>query len=212
MKAFKVVYRNGHFIDTETKKRLLPVQNAVYTITAEDKAFKDEDAKEKLGVSLDSKAKAAWANRKYGDENFGRIMEAKAKLFFRIGNSRIVEGDQSRQYIFVCSLLEDLYLYKKKGKKGEEEEDWRLAECMCKLDECLLGGLTLTSTVPSKSLNALFNYTVQDYFRGQRSGATNALKTFFIYEIGKKITFEEERNQIYNDLSKLRREFVSNRK
>jgi hypothetical protein len=170
MKAFKVIYKHGHFVDVETQQRLRPVQGAEYTITAADKAFKTEDAKQKVGATLDSKTKALWAEQKYGSGNYGQIMCAKDQLFFRVGNSRREEGDEDHQYIFLCTLLEDLYLYKVKGKKGDDPEDWRLADCNCELDKCLLGGLSLTSTVPSKSLNALFNYTIQDYFRGQRSG------------------------------------------
>ena len=48
MKAFKVIYKHGHFIDVETKQRLIPVQGAEYTIAAAEDAFKIEDAKLKF--------------------------------------------------------------------------------------------------------------------------------------------------------------------
>lgn len=208
MRAFKVIYKHGHFIDVETQQRLIPVQGAEYTIIATNKAFKTEDSKLKIGDVLNPSEKAVWAKREFGEGKYGKIMSAEEQLFFRVGNSRRVEGDESHQYIFVCTLLEDLYLYLLKGKKGDEEEHWRLADCKCALESCLLGGLTLTEKVPAKSLNALFNNTVQFYFSMQRSGSANAFNTFYKYVREMEITFEGATNQRYYGLSNIRKEFV----
>lgn len=208
MKAFKVIYKHGHFIDLETKQRLVPVQGAEYIITAEEKAFKTEDTKLKIGDALNSKEKAGWAEREFGKGNYIKILNAGEQLFFRVGNSRRVEGDENHQYIFLCSLLEDLYLYLLKGKNGDEEEHWRLADCKCVLESCLLGGLTLSEKLPAKSLNTLFSNTVQFYFSMQRSGSANAFNTFFKYVKGMNITFEDASNQRYYGLSNIRKEIV----
>jgi hypothetical protein len=210
MKAFRVIYKHGHFIDIETKQRLVPVQGAEYIITAEEKAFKTEDTQLKIGDALNSKDKAAWGEREYGKGHFTKILNAGAQLFFRVGNSRRVEGDENHQYIFLCSLLEDLYLYLLKGKNGDEEEHWRLADCKCVLVSCLLGGLTLSEKLPAKSLNTLFSNTVQFYFSMQRSGSANAFNTFFIYNKDMHITFEQVVNRRYKGLSDIRREFIQN--
>jgi len=211
MKAFKVIYKHGHFIDVETQQRLIPVQGAEYTISAADKAFKTEDTKMKIGDKLSSKDKAIWAEKEFGSGNSGVIIRAGEQLFFRVGNSRRVEGDENHQYIFLCTLLEDLYLYLLKGKNGDEEEHWRLADCKCALENCLQGGLTLTGKVPAKSLNALFSNTVQFYFSMQRSGSASAFNTFFRYEKGMEITFDGARYSRYG-LSEARKEFVAKRK
>lgn len=209
MKTFKVVYKHGHFIDVETELRLIPVQDAVYTISAPDNSFKTEDAKLKKGVVLNSELKASWVESKYGNNNYTKILNAGEQLFFRIGNSKIIQGDESSQYIFLCTLLEDLYIHLLKGRETNDAEDWRLTACQCELEECLDGGLTLTEKISSKSLNALFSNTVQFYFANQRSTATNAFDSFFIYKKDmKNISFEGAINQRYRTLKDLRKEYV----
>jgi hypothetical protein len=188
------------------------VQDAEYIITAKENAFTEEDAKLKMAIPLTPKEKAMWAENEFGKNNYGKIMNAGEQLFFRIGNSRTVQGDESRQYIFICTVLEDSYLYLLKGKKGEDAEDWRLADCKCALVKCLLGGLTLTEKIPAESLNELFSHTVMFYFSMQRSGSANAFNTFFRYKQGMDITFDGATNQRYEGLGKERVRFVAGRK
>lgn len=211
MNAFKAIYSHGHFIDVESKKRLIPVQGAEYTICAADNAFRTEDSKLKIGDNLNTKEKADSLEKKYGKDKYAKILVAGDQLFFRVGNSRKAEGDENKQYIFICTLLEDLYLYLLKGKNGDEAEHWRLADCKCELDKCLLGGLTLTVKIRAESLNKLFSNTVQFYFSMQRSGSANAFDTFFKYGKGIKINFEDTINKKYEEISKLRKEFVINK-
>ena len=212
MKAFKVIYKHGHFIDLETKQRLIPVQGYEYTISATDDAFKTEDAKLHIGLALNAEDKEKWALEKYGKDNFVKILNAGEQLFFRVGNSKKAEGDENRQYIFVCTLLEDQYLYLTKDKKGEKLEDWRLAECKCELDNCILGGLTLSEKVPATSLNKLFSHTVQFYFSMQRSGSINALTSFFLYHDRMQISFESTMNQRYESLATIRKKIYNDKK
>ena len=211
MKAFKVVYQHGHFIDKESKKRIIPVQGEEYIITADPKAFTSEDAKLEMSDPLSQSEKFGWASEVYGNGNFHKILNTGQLLFFRIGNSKRVQGDESRQYIFVCTLLEDLYLYLLKGKKRDNEEDWRMANCQCILDDCLLGGLTLTEKIPAESLNKLFSQTVMFYFSMQRSGSCNAFNTFFIYKPDMKVYFDTAFNELYDAIKIKRREFVAER-
>lgn len=212
MKAFKVVYKHGHFIDVETGLRLIPVQDAIYTISASDNAFKTEDAKLRKGIVLNTELKAKWIDSKYGKSKYAKILNAGEQLFFRVGNSKPIQGDESSQYIFLCTLLEDLYIYFVKGRKTNDIEDWRLAECQCELEKCLVGGLTLTEKISSKSLNALFSNTVQFYFTNQRSTAANAFDTFFLYKKDiKNISFEGAINKRYRGLQDLRKDYVLER-
>ncbi len=209
MKAYKVIYKHGHFIDVETQTRLIPVQDAEYTISAPDNAFKTEDAKLTVADALNRETKAKWVEKKYGIGKFIKILGENEQLFFRVGNSKRIEGDENHQYIFLCTLKEDLYMYLLKGKKGNVEEDWRLVDCKCALESCLMGGLTLTEKVPAESLNKLFSHTVMFYFNMQRSAAANAFNTFYLYHEGMHITFDGATWQHYPGLSTLRIQVAS---
>ena len=57
MKAFKAIFEHGHFIDTETKKRIIPRQGAIFHISADDKAFTTEDSKLKVATALNTEEK-----------------------------------------------------------------------------------------------------------------------------------------------------------
>lgn len=208
MKAFKAIYKHGHFIDIESKQRLILVQGAEYTISASDNAFRIEDEKLKIEGALGSIEKENWVEKKYGKHKYLKIFDANRQLFFRVGNSRVISGDEGFQYILVCTLLEDLYLYLVKGTEGVEPEDWRLAKCQCELDICLKGGLTLTEKIPAESLNELFSKIVQFYFSLQRSSSANAFDTFFIYEKGMDVSFDKIINKQYFGLSDLRKKIA----
>ena len=41
MKAYKAVFKHGHFIDLESGKRLIPRQNMEFMITANDNSFNE---------------------------------------------------------------------------------------------------------------------------------------------------------------------------
>jgi hypothetical protein len=206
------IYEHGHFIDLDSKKRLIPIQDAVYTISAEDNAFEIVDEAVKKTDVLDSAKKAAWALVKFGAGKHGKIMNAGEQLFFRVGNSSRVPGDESFQYMFVCTLLEDLYLFLVKGENGEDEGDWRLAKCKCVLSECIMGGLTLSENITADSLNQLFSNTVQFYFRMQRSASANSFDTFFNYKKGMQINFGDAIYRRYDGLIKARLDFVAKQK
>jgi len=206
MKAFKVIFQHGHFIDTESGQRLIPVQGAEYHISAESNAFKTEDIKLKVAEPLNTDEKLAWAKDEFGTGNFFKILSAGTPLFFRIGNSKRVEGDESREYIFTCIILEDLYMHKIKSRQGDKMDDWRLADCICVLDKCLEGGMALYEKLPAQSLSMLFGLTVMFYFSLQRSASCNAFKTFFLYDEGMNISFEGAKRAEYRSLNNLRNE------
>lgn len=211
MKAFKVKFSHGQFIDMESNQRLIPVQGQEYTIAGPDNAFKTEDSKLLIESVLSTEEKESWSKKKFGPEKTLKLLNSGIDLCFRVGNSKFVEGDESRQFIFSCTLLEDLYLYLMKGRNGNEDEDWRLAACKVQLKDCLLGNLTSIERFKSKSLNSLFANTVQFYFSMQRSASANAFSTFFLYEKGKLLTFEGAMWEEYESLGKLRAKAVKKR-
>ena len=99
MITFKVTYKHGHFIDLETNLRILPVQGAEYSITANEYDFKTEDSKLLRVNPMTEKEKENWVYHKYGEGNFQRILKAGQQLFFRVGNSRTDQGDEDHEYI-----------------------------------------------------------------------------------------------------------------
>lgn len=179
MKAFRVEYRNGHFIDTETKKRIIPIPGAFYTITGKDEAFASEDEKLGLAESKSPDEKREWVLKSYGEGNVVKLLPAGKKLYFRVGNSKVVKGDLGKDYRFSCLLLEDLYLYKLKDKLAKDPNNWRLVDCNCQLEDCITSNLTLSEKLPASSLNKLFSQTIMFYFSMQRSGSTNVFATFY---------------------------------
>jgi hypothetical protein len=210
MKTYKVTFKHGHFIDVNSQLRIIPIQGQEYVISGDSSSFKEEDPKMKIGNPLNSNDKFEWAKKHFKNSRFDKILNAGDQLFFRIGNSRKEDGDESTQYIFLCTLLEDLYLYVQKDKKGDEIKHWRLADCKCVLESCLLGGLTLTEKIPAYSLNSLFNYTVQFYFSMQRSASTSTFSTFYLYYPFIDINFDSAIHGNYKNLEHIRNDVVQN--
>jgi len=214
MKSFNVIYQHGHFIDKETGKSLIPQQGFEFVIIAEPNSLLEFDDKLIVAEAKSSEDKKKWAINQFGEGNYIKIGDAGDQLFFRIGNSKIAKGDESKQYILLCSLNEDLYLYLIKGRIGNKPNDWRLAECICELKKCLEGNLQLSEVIKAESLNKLFSHTVQFFFPTQRSGSTNVFTTFYFYNENMKPTFltpskdykgslDDRRNQEVLNFSKI---------
>ena len=90
MKAFKVTFQHGHFIDKDTNQRIILVQGEEYIITASPDSFTMEDSILRMEHPLNSERKAIWADNEFGSARVVKIMDAGEQLFFRIGNSKMV--------------------------------------------------------------------------------------------------------------------------
>jgi hypothetical protein len=119
MQALKVRFYNGHFIDTETQQMVIPSSSVEYILVGESESFKSKDILSEIGESLDSQAMIAFIKKKYPNDVISKLMSADEKLFFRVGISRPVNRMESTQYIFLCNLLEDLYIHCIPTKKSE---------------------------------------------------------------------------------------------
>jgi hypothetical protein len=210
MKSFSVIYQHGHFIDKETRRRLIPQQGSEFVIIAEQNSLLEFDDKLIVAEPKSSEGKKLWAIDQFGEGNYIKIADAGDKLLFRIGNSKVAKGDESSRFILLCSLKEDLYLYLLKGKMGKKPNDWRLADCICELEECLDGNLLLSELIKAESLNKLFSHTVQFFFPTQRSGSTNVFTTFYFYKEIMKATFTTAFKGIYESLDDRRIKVVRN--
>jgi hypothetical protein len=211
MKAFKVKYYHGHFIDLASGKRILPSQGKEYIIIAEEDAFKAQDEKLQKEIPKNSTDKAEWIAGKYQGKQATKLLDSGTKLFYRVGNSKRVDGEESLEYLFSCELLEDLYAYKKSKGKGDDVDDWRLCDCLCKIDKCLMGNLALSEYVVAPSLNWLFSLTVMFYFSMQRSSTCNAFTTFFLLPENGRATLGDAKTRAYRSLNDLRIELLNSK-
>ena len=205
MRTYKTQFKHGQFIDTDTGKRIIPVQGAIYEITGDIDSFKEEDEKLSKYEPQSGEDKKKSIYNKFGQSNVDKIADAGTQLLFRIGNSKRIFGDESMDYIFTCLLLEDLYIFKNAKSIGDESKDWRLCDCICILERCISGGLALTEKIEGSSLNNLFAFTVAFYFNMQRSTACNAFKTFNFYEVGMQITRDGIINNYYKNIDDKRK-------
>jgi len=212
MNNFEVIYKNGQFIEKSTGKRIIPVQDKEYLIIGDNSSFGVADSGFHADVVLDEEKKAVQIEKDYGQGNFVKILNSGNILSFRLGNSRMRRDEATSVYYFTCTLLEDLYLYKLRNRKGDKESDWRLADCQCELSECTYGGLVLHDKVRSPSLNSLFSNTVMYYFPLQRSGSINVFSTFFINRKPGQLTLPGIPEREYSNLHCIRLQIVKSEK
>jgi hypothetical protein len=212
MNKFEVIYKHGQFIDKVSGKRIIPVQDQEYLIIGDNSSFREEDPGFHAEALLDEEKKAVQVEKDYGQGNYVKILNSGDILSFRLGNSKMKKGEATRVYYFTCTLLEDLYLYKLRNRKGDKESDWRLADCQCELAECTYGGLILHEKVRSPSLNSLFCNTVMYYFPLQRSGSINVFSTFYIDPSPKKLILPSIPEREYSNLDSIRLQIVKSEK
>lgn len=205
MKTFNVTFEHGHFIDNATGKRIIPVQGRSYVIASEDGNFRESDLVTRPIEVLSPSEKHAQFVQKYGAERIVNILPAGTRLFFRIGNSFRVQGDETFAFIFLCELLEDLYLYKIETRSAADRLAWRLTNCACQLVSCLQGDLAISEQLQAESLNALFRKVVNYFFVHQRSDSVNALDSFYLYQPGMQIIMEQARDGSYHGLHEIRK-------
>lgn len=213
MKAFSVKFLNGHFIDQDTEKRIILVQNGIYTISANDSAFVEEDEKLIIAAGLEKELKAKEIQEKHKNTDTIIFLPANTELLFRIGNSKSLKGDQSYAHFLTCILLEDLYIYFVKNGTNEKNDPiaWRLSRCKCQLKESKIGGLVLTEKIVGNSLNDLFTKTVMFYFSLQRSGSINVFSNFYLYDSNKRIEPSYDLSRQFVSLGVRRESFIKNK-
>lgn len=188
MKEYKIKYIQGHIIDVVSKKRVILKQNLEYTIEGEEDSFSFEDPRLFTSHALSSKDKEEALVKKHKKTEIVKILDKDSELLFRVGNSKLVRKEESKEYVFAAKLLEDLYIFKTRDGDRKSVECWRLADCQCQLVACLYGSLTLHQDLFANSLNQLFSFTVQFYFPFQRTGGTNVYSAFVLGSVMSSIS------------------------
>ncbi len=174
MKNYTVKYVRGHLIDEKHNNRIILKRGGVFSIQGDDHLFEEKDELINDIKPLDSVAKKAKLDKYYDPSRFHleQVAEAGTKLYFRVGLYNRASEDKTTEYVFDAYLLEDLYMRTRNGEK------WSLCECYCESRDCPYGELQMIESVRGYSLSNLFSNIVAFYFPLQRSGATNALRTF----------------------------------
>lgn len=174
MKSFEVKYTKGHLVDIKTNKRIFLKRGGVFNILGDDNQFEEKDELQFETLPLDDNDKLNQLKRNHKGFKLIMIASKYQYLVYRIGLSKKTNEDKEMEFLFNCTLLEDLYI------RSKNDEDWSLCDCICETTQCLDGDIQMIEPVKGNSLNNLFSNMVAFYFPMQRSGACNAFDYFYL--------------------------------
>ncbi len=174
MKSYKVIHQNGLLFNCDNSKRIILKEQFEYFINAEDNAFEEVDILNIEPTALKNPDEMLeFIKSKYSDSITKKIFDRGTPFVFRIGLGRKKEGDDGKEYFFLCRILEDLYAYKKKGSSFP-----RLCQCNCVVEECISSNLRHFEPVFADSLNKVASNTIAHFFALKRNTALNVIKEF----------------------------------
>lgn len=211
MQTFKVKFKNGHFYDLLSGNRIIPKSGHEFMLIGDEIAFEKEDILIKSYAIQNPNERVQSLSKKYNN-NLIKIRDAQSCLYFRLGIGTPREANQDKQYVFKCTILEDLYLYLPGEADKNHPVNWRLCDCHCKLNSCIIGEIAISDDIHAKSLNQLFTNTVMFFFSLQRSGSCNPFNTFFMLKVNepeKDIALHKIFASDYTFLKNLRSDYVS---
>lgn len=163
---------NGHFYDSINGKRVEIKDNAKICIVASGTDFVTPPPVGRWPV--EPKTSEILENELRNEseiEKYKKIKDAGNRLFFQVNrkdNSHVVHHE------FEVELLEDLYLFKKKG--WDEAE---LYDCVCVVRKNISGTIEMFEEVYGKSLNEVFKNNFVHYFGNKGNPACNAIDRFY---------------------------------
>lgn len=181
MKSFEVKYTKGHLVDIKTNKRIFLKRGGVFNILGDDNQFEEKDELHFEIPPLNDMDKFNQLKSAYKNFELEKIASRGQKFVYRIGLSKKTNEDKDMEFLFDCTILEDLYV------RSKNLEDWSLCDCVCETTECLEGDIQMIESVKGNSLNNLFSNMVAFYFPMQRSGACNAFDYFYLTDENDKV-------------------------
>jgi hypothetical protein len=203
MKSFEVKYTKGHLVDTKTNKRIFLKRGGVFNILGDDNQFEEKDELHFETKPLSETEKLLQLEKNHKDFSLIKIASKDQNFVYRIGLSKSTKEDKEKEFLFNCTILEDLYIRSRNG------EDWSLCDCICVTTECLEGDVQMIESVNGNSLNNLFSNMIAFYFPMQRSGACNAFDYFyFINNEDKPRLFDVKYYSKFRKLNDRRKEIV----
>ena len=175
MESKELIYKNGHFYDQKTKKRVRISDGANINITALPEYFMPFTP---VGVHplevLSSEEKQNKILNELNLSKHEKIFNKGSFLYFAI--HRQTDKKRIVTHEFKVELLEDLYLFLKKDWKLQEE---RLYECACVVRENTTGTIDFFEEINAESLNEIYKYTFVHYFGNDGNPACNAIDRFY---------------------------------
>ena len=180
MKSFEVKYTKGHLVDIKTNKRIFLKRGGVFNILGDDDQFEEKDELHFEALPLNEIEKLKQLERNHKGFKLRKIASKYQYLVYRIGLSKKTNEDKENEFLFNCTLQEDLYI------RSKNYEDWSLCDCICETTQCLDGDIQMIESVKGNSLNNLFSNMVAFYFPMQRSGACNAFNYFYLMDENNK--------------------------
>ena len=204
MKSFEVKYTKGHLVDIKTNKRIFLKRGSVFNILGDDNQFEEKDELHFEIPPLNDMDKFNQLKSAYKNFELEKIASRGQKFVYRIGLSKKTNEDKDMEFLFDCTILEDLYV------RSKNLEDWSLCDCVCETTECLEGDIQMIESVKGNSLNNLFSNMVAFYFPMQRSGACNAFDYFYLTDENDKVHLYDIKyyNRLQN-LNTLRKNIIT---
>ena len=190
METKDLIYKNGHFYDRTTQKRVRLTDGAQISITAAPEHFlpfspagawplKILSHMDKLNLLLNE----------VKPSKHKKIAGQGAFLYFSI--NRHSKTKEIINHEFKVELLEDLYLFLKSDWKTQEE---KLYDCACVVRENTTKTIDFFEPVYAESLNEVYKYTFVHYFGNDGNPACNAIDRFYEEERNEKSTLRRFRD------------------
>ena len=120
MKSFEVKYTKGHLVDIKTNKRIFLKRGGVFNILGDDNQFEEKDELHFETLPLEETEKLNQLERNHKSFKLIMIASKYQYLVYRIGLSKKTNEDKEMEFLFNCTLLEDLYI------RSKNDEDWSL--------------------------------------------------------------------------------------
>ncbi|MDP4150116.1 MAG: hypothetical protein Q8927_18845 [Bacteroidota bacterium] len=175
MESLDLIYKNGHFYDLQSKKRVMIADGAKINLSAPAACFRPfaPVGKHPLKV-LTSEEKDKSIRNEQELSTYRKIFDRGKFLYFAI--HRYDDKKKVAIHEFKVELLEELYLLLKKNWGRQEE---RLYDCACVVRENTTGTIDYFEEIHAESLNEIYKCTFVHYFGNAGNPACNAIDRFY---------------------------------
>lgn len=178
MKSINLIYKNGHFYNADSKKRILFKDGEEFCIVSKKTDFGEAPSAGRVPKKILSSEELLNLLKKKGITDFHKICKKNDILLFSIHTDKT--------YTFKVLLFEDLYLY-----RHEKGSDYKLFDCQVKTIENVEDYIDFFEPVYGKSLSDVRKCTYVHYFGNNGNPSANALTDFML--IDKKTTIDDLR-------------------
>ena len=180
-----VSYRQGHFYDVETNKRIEIENESELCVVAITGSFREAAP---IGKITDTPKSDAQMLKEIqllsGLKSYELFASAGTELYFALDD---------RKHQFKAVLLEDLYVYSCVDWKNSN--DIRFYDCYCRVEENTNGSISHFEPVYGTSINDLYKTAYVHYLQNNGHSARNAAKVYH-WDIGLTNKIEGRKKEI----------------